>query len=137
MTIAVLNEKLAFSPQISPADVAGIAQQGYEQFICNRPDQEAEDQPFIKDIEAEAEKYGMKVVYAPVANNQFTDEAVEATKQGLASGWKTLMFCRTGTRSSILWSIIQVREGRDVDEVLAQAKTVGYDLANMREVITS
>lgn len=134
---AVLNGQLAFAPQITAEDVSEFAKLGYQQMICNRPDGEEPYQPQAIDIKNAAKKHHIHFVFAPVANGQFTPSTIKATEEALANGKKTLIFCRSGTRSSILWAIIQVRAGKNIDDVFAQTASIGYDIAYLRDFIVT
>lgn len=135
LQIAVLNNKLAFAPQISPDMVAELYHEGFEQVICNRPDNEEAFQPTLDSIQAEAEKLGMSVIFAPVINSQFTAETIDKTRQALARDKKTLMFCRSGARCSILWAIIQTQNGKVLEETFRQLSPIGYDIAHLQDFI--
>lgn len=135
--IKVLNATLAFAPQIQPSDVVVIAQQGYTQVICNRPDNEEIGQPSVASIQAETDKHGLKLVFAPVIDNQFTDSVIDMTQQALATGEKTLLFCRSGTRSSVLWAIVQTRQGKPQADTLAELAAIGYDIRHMDAFIAN
>lgn len=41
-------------------------------------------------------------------------------------------FCRSGTRSTLLWSLAQASRGRDPDQIAASAAAAGYDIAPVR-----
>jgi sulfide:quinone oxidoreductase len=42
-----------------------------------------------------------------------------------------LAFCRSGTRSTVLWALSQAGE-RPADDLIAAAAAVGYDIAGLR-----
>jgi uncharacterized protein (TIGR01244 family) len=48
-----------------------------------------------------------------------------------------LCYCRSGSRSSLLWAAARVANGMDVDAVLAQAQAAGIDLTQARGMIDS
>lgn len=133
----MLNETLAFAPQLQCDDLAQLAELGYKRLIANRPDEEEIGQPSIADLTNVAESLGLSIIFAPVANNQFTETVIETVATALAKPEKTLMFCRTGTRSCLLWSIIQIRQGAELEQVLQQTVRIGYDLSQARELIMS
>ena len=45
---------------------------------------------------------------------------------------KVLAYCRTGTRSTLLWALAQARAGRDPEAIAAAAAAAGYDVAPVR-----
>jgi uncharacterized protein (TIGR01244 family) len=40
-----------------------------------------------------------------------------------------LAYCRSGTRSTLLWSLVQAMNGRDPTAIAAEAAGAGYDVA--------
>lgn len=128
MQIAILDEKLAFAPQIQTSDLATLADYGFEVLICNRPDNEEAQQPTITEITTAAQQHGMQVVFAPICNSQFSDDMVDLTTNTLNQQKKTLMFCHSGTRSIVLWIITQLRQGTAPEMLFEQARSLGYDL---------
>jgi uncharacterized protein (TIGR01244 family) len=48
---------------------------------------------------------------------------------------RVLAYCRSGSRSSLLWAAARVANGADVEAVLAQAQAAGIDLAQARPLI--
>ena len=42
-----------------------------------------------------------------------------------------LAYCQTGTRSVMLWALVQAKS-RDVEAILSATKSAGYDLTGMR-----
>ena len=54
-----------------------------------------------------------------------------ATALASAQG-PVLGFCRSGTRSTLLWSLAQARSGGDPDAIAEAAASVGYDVSPVR-----
>lgn len=106
MTLPVrwLTEKLAVIGQISPQEVAAIAEMGFKSVICNRPDDEyGPGQPKSDDIKAEAEKLGLAYAFLPVTPVGGT--AADAKAMGaLLANMPTpiLAYCRSGGRCMAL-----------------------------------
>jgi uncharacterized protein (TIGR01244 family) len=116
------------SPQIGPEDVETARALGVLVIVNNRPDGEAPDQVPGETIRAAAEAAGLAYVAAPVAGGP-TDSAIEAMGAALATG-PVLAFCRSGTRSILVWAISQIVSGaREREDVLALARNAGYDLS--------
>jgi len=123
-----ITDEISVAPQIAPADMAEVAQAGFRAIICNRPDGEGADQPTFEEIEAEAEKHGLKVAYLPIVAGKVRDEDATAFGAALtALPGPVLAYCRTGTRSATLWSLSQA-ERRPLPEILAATKAAGYDM---------
>ncbi len=105
MDIKTIAPGLSVSPQIMPEDVATLARDGFRTIICNRPDGEGDDQPSFAEISAAAKAAGMEARYIPVTPGQMQASDVAAFGNALASlGQPVLAYCRTGARSSMLWS---------------------------------
>ncbi len=60
MNIKELTPEISVSPQISPDDVAQLADQGFKSIVSNRPDGESADQPDFAAIEAAAKAHGLE-----------------------------------------------------------------------------
>lgn len=129
-----LEEGMFASPQITPAEVAEAQEQGITLIINNRPDDEEPGQPAGATIEEAANSAGIAYRTVPVGGGGFGPAQVEAMRDALAStDGPILAYCRTGTRSTLLWSLSQAAAGRDLAEVEACANGAGYDLGPVRQ----
>lgn len=129
MNIKQLSTTLSVSPQISLNDLETIKTQGFGTIICNRPDDEETDQPSFTAIAKAAKKFGLKVSHIPVIGGQISAEDVATFKAALNQlPQPVLAYCRTGTRSTILWSLSQA-EHQSTPEILAITKAAGYDMS--------
>lgn len=105
MSIRYLSSDYAVAPQVLPADVAGLKEQGFATLICNRPDGEAGGQPAFAEIAAEARRHGMEALYLPVVPGKITQAERDAFAALYAGAAKpVLAYCRTGMRSETLWT---------------------------------
>ncbi|MGL4396759.1 MAG: TIGR01244 family sulfur transferase [Hyphomicrobium sp.] len=137
MPIKTLTPNLSVSPQVTVKDVAAIAALGFKAIIANRPDGEGADQPLFSEIEREAAKFGLAARYVPVVSGPVTDDDAEAFAEAMAELPKpVLAYCRTGTRSTTLWALGEAGT-RPLDDILAQAKSAGYDMSGVAGRITS
>ena len=124
------------SPQIGLADVAAAQARGITLIVNNRPENEAEDQIAGVDIEAAARAAGLGYLAIPVTPAGFGDEQVQAMAAALAeASGPVLAYCRSGTRSTLLWALAQARGGRDPDDIAAEAARAGYDIAPIRPLL--
>jgi uncharacterized protein (TIGR01244 family) len=130
MTFKTLTDQLSVSAQISPEDVAEAARAGFSVIIANRPDHEDPGQPDAATMRAAAEAARMSYVHIPVSGGQFPPDAVAAFKEASAKG-KTLAYCRSGTRCTVLWALGRP-EGLSADEVISRAADAGYDISGLR-----
>lgn len=131
-----LSDTVYASPQIMPEDVALAAAEGIRLIINNRPDGEAPDQPDGDEIAAAAQAAGIAYRAIPVGGGGFAEPQVNAMVDALAStDGPVLAYCRTGTRSTLLWSLAQARLGRDPEEIAAAANAAGYDIGPVRPMV--
>jgi sulfide:quinone oxidoreductase len=108
MEIKKLSDDYAVAAQIGPADVQTIVAAGYKSLICHRPDGEAPDQPPYAVIEREAIARGLTVRHQPVVSGRLGGDNVEELGRLIDELPKpVLAYCRTGTRSAQLWSLLQ------------------------------
>lgn len=131
MDIRKLSDSLSVSPQISAADCAALAAQGFRSVIVNRPDGEGADQPGHEEIARAAAAAGLALRYLPVVPGQIEDLAGQQFGQALAElPGPTLAYCRTGMRSATLWALSQAGQ-RPLPEILQRAKAANYDLSGL------
>jgi uncharacterized protein (TIGR01244 family) len=123
-----VTETFSVSPQISPADVAVAAAQGFTLIINNRPDGEAPGQPTSAQIEAAARAAGLDYVFIPVVGRPSAGQADAVRAAAAGAPGKVLAFCRSGTRSICAWAIGQAAT-TDPDHLIRLGAAAGYDLA--------
>lgn len=125
-----LNDIVFVAPQISVTDLADAAQAGVRLVINNRPDDESADQPAGAEIEAAARGAGMDYVAIPVTHAGFAEWQVKAMADALDNaGGKILAYCRSGTRSTLLWALARASKGDHPAVLAEQAADAGYDLS--------
>jgi uncharacterized protein (TIGR01244 family) len=131
-----LDGKIMVAPQISVADVAEAKAQGVTLIVNNRPDGEAPEEPQSAEIEAAARAAGMDYVAIPVGQGGFGQPQLDA----MASALKTadgpvLAYCRSGTRSTLLWSLARAKLGDEPKTLHEKANAAGYDLTPVAALI--
>lgn len=135
MKLAILTPNLSALPQPSAEDVGELADRGYRSIIGNRPDDEAPDQPKWNDLKAVALARGMEAVHIPVVASQIDEADVRAFHEALERLPKPIAaFCRTGTRSTLLWALANVAS-LTADERIKIAAKEGYDLEPFRGLL--
>ena len=121
---------LSVSEQITAADVAALAEAGFNSIICNRPDGEGADQPVFAEIATAAQSHGMTAHYQPIVSGKVGDADAIAFGELLEKLPKpVLAYCRTGTRSTTLWALAEGARDRPLPDILAATKAAGYDMA--------
>ena len=126
--IIPLDQQFAVAPQIMPADVADIAAAGYRGIINNRPEGEEPGQPDGAAIRHAAEALGLAYVEIPVGHSGFAHPQLDAMTAAMANG-PVLAFCRSGTRSCMLWALASAKAGAEPAELFRKAAAAGYDLS--------
>lgn len=131
-----LSARVWASPQIDLADVAAAAAAGFTLVINNRPEGESHDQTSGEDIEAAVRAAGMGYCAIPITPGGFTREQVDAMAQALAGAeGPVLAYCRSGTRSTLLWSLAQAAGGEDPEAIAGAAQRAGYDISPVRAIV--
>ncbi len=131
-----LTDEILVAPQIDVAAVAEAQAQGVTLIINNRPEGESDDQVSGAEIEAAARAAGMDYVSIPVTHSGFSQPQVEAMVAALESAeGKILAYCRSGTRSTLLWSLAEASQGGDPDALTNIAAKAGYDLSSVRPLM--
>lgn len=118
------------SPQLAPEALADLAAAGVRQIISNRPDGEDPGQPTAAEMETAARTAGLSFIWIPVSGMPGPSQA-ETVSGALADGLPTVMFCRSGTRSAIVWAMAERMRGADADDLRAAAASAGYDLSRL------
>jgi len=135
MQVKRLTPELAVGPQVDPADVDTIAALGFRSIIVNRPDGEAPDQPDFASIEAAARRHGLDARHVPVVASAIADSDVDKFSQAMSELPKpAFAFCRTGTRSTLLWALSN-EHSLTPDERMRIAAANGFDLGAFRDRI--
>ncbi len=131
-----ITNNLYASPQIAVADVATARDLGVTLIINNRPEGESDDQTPGAEIARAAQEAGIDYVEIPVTHAGFAQNQVVAMAEALeGSTGPVLAYCRSGTRSTLLWALARAKAGDNPDELARQAAAGGYDLAPVRQIM--
>lgn len=124
------------SPQISLDDLSAAKELGIGLIINNRPDGEDPSAPQSDEVEAAAEAAGFSYLAIPIGHSGFSEVQVDAMVEALdqAKGG-VLAYCRSGTRSTLLWALAQAKSGAAPDEIARAAMAAGYDVSPVRPMI--
>lgn len=133
--LRAISSGFAVSPQIAPDDLTAIRDAGFALVINNRPDGEEAGQPDGAQIEAAAQAAGLAYRAIPVAGGFSPKQAGEMADALDAADGPVLAFCRTGTRSTLLWALARAARGGDPDAIAAAAAQGGYDITPVRAAV--
>lgn len=130
MTILKLSENLYVAPQLTEQDALQAAQLGIKTVICNRPEGEETAQPTLDQVRQWLAAQGIRqVAHLPVVASHIHAADVAAFQNLLQHAQTPILaYCRTGTRSSLLWAYHQVQNGMSVADVKTAARHAGVDL---------
>jgi uncharacterized protein (TIGR01244 family) len=125
-----LTDTFFAAPQISLSDVADAKAAGISLIINNRPEDESADQTSGAEIAAAAQAAGIAYVAIPVTHAGFAEWQVTAMADAIeqADG-KILAYCRSGTRSTLLWALARAAKGDHPAVLSEHAADAGYDLS--------
>lgn len=130
-----VTDTFAVAPQIAVEDIVALRDAGFTTVVSNRPDGEESGQPTADDFAAAVEAAGLVFRHIPVAGG-FSLQDAEAMADVLAgSSGPVFAFCRSGTRSTLLWSLAQASRGGDPDAISAAAANAGYDIGPVRTAV--
>jgi len=131
-----LTDRILVSPQIDLADVAEAARLGVKHIINNRPEDESDDQTPGPVIEQAARDAGLTYVAIPVTHGGFSQGQVDAMAAALAdTDGPVLAYCRSGTRSTLLWALARASQGSTAAELAPIAAAAGYDIGPIRPLV--
>tara|TARA_A100000164_G_C21521373_1_gene591645 strand:- start:152 stop:487 length:336 start_codon:yes stop_codon:yes gene_type:complete len=98
-----INEDLYVGGQILPSDVKDLESLGIKSIVCNRPDNESDNQPNFSEIDEEAKKLSIKTDYIPYSPRQMSEEDVKKFAKALQELPKPIYaFCLGGVRSELI-----------------------------------
>ena len=131
MDIRRITPDYAVAPQILPEDMATLAAEGFTVVINNRPDAEITPDLCCDEMRKAAEAAGLKYVTNPVENGGMTMAMVQEQGRTVAEAeGPVFAWCRSGTRSSIVWALSQAGT-RPTDEIMQALSQAGYDLPQL------
>ncbi|MDO4643876.1 MAG: TIGR01244 family sulfur transferase [Cardiobacteriaceae bacterium] len=113
-----IQRNIYVSPQVELIDLPTIKAKGITQIICHRPDGEELTQPSFEMIAAAATEQGIRCLYLPISGGVFPPEVIQETYNALMKDEATLMYCKSGMRSTVVWALGELAAGRDVNEII-------------------
>ncbi|KNG93896.1 hypothetical protein ATO11_10580 [Pseudaestuariivita atlantica] len=113
MDMIQIAPNLSVGPQITEDDLSDLAQAGFTDIVCNRPDEEhPEDTPSTQ-MAVTAEGLGMAFHYHPITPGEpFAEEAEKLARVVARPGAKVFAYCRSGARATNAWLLTQADAGQ-------------------------
>ncbi len=131
-----ITDSVFASPQIGLAEIDEARALGIGLIVNNRPEEESDDQTPGAQIEAAARAAGIDYIAIPVTHAGFSEGQVKAMAQALENcRGPVLAYCRSGTRSTLLWALAEASRGGDPAALAAQAAQAGYDISPVRALV--
>ena len=131
-----LSAGFSVAPQISIEDVAEAKAQGFAMIVNNRPDGEEPSAPQGGDIAHAAAAEGIAYAAIPIGHSGFSHAQIDALDKLLADATGPILaYCRSGTRSTLLWALAEASRGEDPSELARLAGNAGYDVSPVRALM--
>jgi sulfide:quinone oxidoreductase len=126
----IINDYVV-SDQITEEDIEQLKEAGFKTIFCNRPDNEEQNQVTVKSIQDKAIESGLNFIHQPVIGGQISQNDIDQFSDYFDAAEKPIFaYCRTGTRSSMLWALSESGK-RSIDEILQLTSAAGYNLSNL------
>lgn len=131
-----LNDNILVSQQLEISDIAAANDLGVAMIVNNRPDGEEPSAPQGDAIEAAAAAAGIAYLAIPIGHSGFSEPQVDAMIAAMeqAEG-PILAYCRSGTRSTLLWALASAKQGENPDAIARSAAQAGYDISPVRAMV--
>ncbi len=130
-----LSDNYYIAPQIFESDIQSIKDMGFDLVVNNRPEGESEDQPKGEELKKALEEVGLKYAENPIVLSSLSLSELDVQSSTCVNGDKVLAFCRTGTRSSVLWVLNNEGELNSFDNLVGHVQASGIDLARCMAVM--
>lgn len=131
-----LSDKVWASPQIELEDIEEARSAGITLIVNNRPDGEDPGALQGADIAEAAQAAGLSYVAIPIGHSGFSEPQIDQMIAALAEAQgPVLAYCRSGTRSTLLWALAQAKLGESPDAITSAAMAAGYDVSPIRAML--
>jgi uncharacterized protein (TIGR01244 family) len=129
-SLAELAPGVCAAGALGRADIEALAAAGVHTIVNNRPDGEDAAQLPAADARQIAEGLGIAYHHIPVTAASLSRADVDAFAAVLRTAPQPIVVhCRSGTRSTILWALVRLREGAEPTALIAEAARHGIDIA--------
>jgi uncharacterized protein (TIGR01244 family) len=128
--LAALAPGVSAAGKLDRADIEALADAGIRTIVNHRPDGEDPGQLAAEEARRVAEARGIAYHHIPMTAASLTRGDVDAVEAVLARGERPIVLhCRSGTRSTLLWALVRLREGAEPSQLIAEAARYGIDIA--------
>jgi uncharacterized protein (TIGR01244 family) len=128
--LAQLAPGLSATGKLDRGDIEALAAAGVKTIINNRPDGEDPGQLPAAEARRLAAAHGIAYRHIPVTAASLSAADVDAFAAVLATAPTPIVaHCRSGTRSTLLWALTQLRQGAEPAALVATAAGQGIDIA--------
>ena len=137
MTAELISLAPGFSVagRLDRADIEALAEAGVRTIINNRPDGEDPGQLPAAEARKLAEAKGIAYHHIPITAASLSRGDVDAFAATLREAAEPIVaHCRSGTRSTLLWALMRLRDGVDPLTLVAEAARHGIDIAGLPAV---
>ena len=125
------------SGQIQIDDIEGLANFGIKLIINNRPDNEEFNQISSELLKDKAESFGIKFIDIPFASGTLSKEKILDFSNLINNNHeKSLFYCRSGARSSLIWGLASVIHlGVDLEKCIININNSGHDASMLPNMV--
>jgi len=130
-----LRPGLSITGGLHRPDIEALARLGVRTIVNNRPDGEDQGQLSAAEARRLAEAHGLVYHHIPITAATLSRADVDAFAAALRDApTPVVAHCRSGTRSTLLWALVRMREGADALGLVAEAARHGIDIASLPAV---
>jgi uncharacterized protein (TIGR01244 family) len=130
-----LGPGLSVTGRLDGPDIEALALAGVRTIVNNRPDGEDQGQLPAAEGRRIAEAHGLAYHHIPITAATLSRADVDAFAAALRDAPAPIVaHCRSGTRSTLLWALVRMREGAEPLSLVAEAARHGIDIANLPAV---
>ena len=106
MDLTEIDDGVFVCGQITEDFVDELAKAGFKTIICNRPDNEQQNQPSYASIEKLAKAHGLTSYYIPVTPPNIEQKSINSMRDALKTcEYPVLAYCKSGHRAQTLYHL--------------------------------
>ncbi len=106
MDLTEIDDGVFVCGQITEDFVDELAKAGFKTIICNRPDNEQQNQPTFASIEKVAKAQGLTSYYIPVTPPNIEQKSIASMRDALKTcEYPVLAYCKSGHRAQTLYHL--------------------------------